>query len=79
MPIGLKDSLKMARLAKEQEIVNVLLQRLDLSYEAIGRLFGVSEWPIKQIVKKHQLSRPRGRKPKDITLVTTAAVTIQRK
>ena len=74
MPVGLKDSLKMARLAKEQEIVTVLLQRPDLSYEAIGRLFGVSEWPIKQIVKKHQLARPRGRKRKDVTLVTTPPV-----
>jgi hypothetical protein len=66
MPIGLKDSLKMARLAKEQEIVSVLLQRLDLSYEAIGELFGVSEWPIKQIVQKYRLSRPRGRKQRTL-------------
>jgi hypothetical protein len=66
MPVGLKDSLKMARLEKEQEIVSLLLQRPDLSYEAIGRMFGVSEWPIKQIVRKHQLSRPRGRKAKNI-------------
>jgi hypothetical protein len=65
MPVGLKDSLKMARLAKEQEIVTVLLQRPDLSYEAIGRLFGVSEWPIKHIVQKYQLSRRCGRKPKN--------------
>ena len=65
MPVGLKDSIKMARLEKEQEIIAVLLQRPDLSYEAIGRLFGVSEWPIKQIVQKYQLSRPRGRKAKN--------------
>lgn len=75
MPVGLKESLRMARLAKEQEIVTVLLERPDLSYGAIGRLFGVTEWPIKQIVKKHQLARPRGRKPKGITLVTTPPVT----
>jgi hypothetical protein len=62
MPIGLKDSLKMARLAKEQEIIRVLLQRPDLSYEAIGELFGVSEWPIKQIVQKYRISRRPGRK-----------------
>jgi hypothetical protein len=79
MPIGLKDSLKMARLAKEQEIVSVLLKRPDLSYEAIGRLFGVSEWPIKQIVHKYQLSRPRGRKTKRVTPVTTAPVAVQGK
>ena len=77
MPIGLKESFKMARLAKEQEIVAVLLERPDLSYEAIGRLFGVSEWPIKQIVKKYQVSRPRGRKPRDVTPVTTPPVTVQ--
>ncbi|HEV2399386.1 MAG TPA: hypothetical protein VGS27_20735 [Candidatus Sulfotelmatobacter sp.] len=77
MPVGLKESFKMARLAKEQEIVAVLLERPDLSYGAIGRLFGVSEWPIKQIVKKHQLSRPPGRKPKDVTPVTTPPVTVQ--
>lgn len=57
----------MARLAKEQEIVNLLLERPDLSYEAIGRLFGVSEWPIKQIVQKHRMSRRPGRKAKNIT------------
>ena len=70
MPIGLKDSLKMARLEKEQEIVNVLLERPDLSYEAIGKLFGVSEWPIKQIVQKHRMSRRPGRKTKNVTRVT---------
>jgi DNA-directed RNA polymerase specialized sigma24 family protein len=67
MPIGLKDSLKMARLAKEQEIVTVLLQRPDLSYEAIGKLFGVSEWPIKQIVQKYRMSRRPGRKARNVT------------
>lgn len=77
MPVGLKESFKMARLAKEQEIVAVLLERPDLSYDAIGTLFGVSEWPIKQIAKKHRLSRPRGRKPKNITTVTTTPVTVQ--
>ncbi|MBZ5720743.1 MAG: hypothetical protein LAO03_10220 [Acidobacteriia bacterium] len=79
MPVGLKDSLKMARLAKEQEIVTILLQRPDLSYEAIGRLFGVSEWPIKRIVEKYRISRPRGRKAKSITAVTMAPVTAQGK
>ena len=69
MPIGLRDSLKIARLEKEQEIVTVLLQRPDLSCEAIGELFGVSEWPIKQIVQKHRMSRRRGRKLKNITPV----------
>jgi hypothetical protein len=72
MPIGLKDSLTMARLAKEQEIVSVLLQRPDLSYEAIGELFGVSEWPIKQIVQKYRMSRRRGRKAKNITPVAAS-------
>lgn len=66
MPIGLKESVKMARLAKEQEIVSLLLQRPDLSYEAVGELFGVSEWPIKQIVEKNRISRRRGRKPKNV-------------
>jgi hypothetical protein len=79
MPIGLKDSLKMARLAKEQEILTVLLERPDLSYEAIGRLFGVSEWPIKQIVQQYQLSRPRGRKAKNITPVTGSPMAAQGK
>ena len=79
MTVGLKDSLKIARLAKEQEIVTVLLQRPDLSYEAIGRLFGVSEWPIKQIVQKYQLSRPRGRKAKNIPPVTGTPMVAQRK
>lgn len=64
MPIGLKDSLKMARLDKELEIVRVLLQRPDLSYEAIGELFGVSDWPIKHIVQKYHMSRRPGRKAK---------------
>ena len=66
MPIGLKDSLKMARVKKEQEIVRLLLQRPDLSYEAVGELFGVSEWPIKQIVQRYHMSRRPGRKPKNI-------------
>lgn len=79
MPVGLKDSIKMARLAKEQEIVTVLLQRPDLSYEAIGRLFGVSDWPIKRIVEKYRISRPRGRKAKNITPVTMPPVTAQGK
>jgi hypothetical protein len=69
MPIGLKESVKMARLAKEQEIVRLLLQRPDLGYEAIGELFGVSEWPIKQIVQKYRISRRRGRKLKNIAPV----------
>ena len=67
MPIGLRDSMKLARLEKEQEILAVLLQRPDLGYEAIGELFGVSEWPIKQIVQKYRISRRRGRKAKNIT------------
>ena len=66
MPIGLKESVKMARLAKEQEIVRLLLQRPDLSYEAVGELFGVSEWPIKHIVQKYSMSRRPGRKVKSI-------------
>jgi transposase len=71
MPIGLKDSMKMARLEKEQEIITVLLQRPDLSYEAIGEMFGVSEWPIKQIVQKYRISRRRGRKVRNITPAAT--------
>lgn len=67
MPIGLKESLMMARVAKEEEIVSVVLQRPDLSYEAIGELFGVSEWPIKHIVQKYRMSRRPGRKVKKIT------------
>ncbi len=70
MPIGLKESVKIARLAKEQEIITVLLQRPDLSYEAVGKLFGVSEWPIKQIVEKNRISRRCGRKPKNVGPVT---------
>jgi transposase len=66
MPIGLKDSLKIARLEKEREIVTVLLRRADLSYEEIGEMFGVSDWPIKQIVQKYRISRRRGRKAKNI-------------
>ena len=72
MPIGLKESLKIARFVKEQEVVSVLLQRPDLSYEAIGELFGVSEWPIKQIVQKYRISRRRGRKVKNITSVAAS-------
>jgi DNA-directed RNA polymerase specialized sigma subunit len=67
MPIGLKDSLKIARSEKEQEIVRVLLQRPDLTYEAIGELFGVSEWPIKRIVQKYRMPRRPGRKAKKTT------------
>lgn len=77
MFVKLKDSLKIARLEKEQEILTVLLERAELSYEAIGKLFGVSEWPIKQIMRRNQLSRPRGRKAKKITPVTTPRVTAQ--
>ena len=66
MPIGLRDSMKLARLEKEQEILAVLLQRPDLDYGAIGELFGVSEWPIKQIVQKYRISRRRGRKAKNM-------------
>ena len=54
----------LARLEKEREIVTVLLQRPDLSYEEIGELFGVSEWPIKQIVQKYRMSRRPGPKSK---------------
>lgn len=67
MPIGLKDSMKLARLEKEQEIIAVLRERPDLSYESVGELFGVSEWPIKQIVQRYRMSRRRGRKAKNIT------------
>ena len=62
MLIALKDSMKQARAVKEQEILSILIERPDLSYEAIGKMFGVSEWPIKQIVKKYNLNRKRGPK-----------------
>ena len=62
MPVALKDSMKQARAVKEQEILSILIERHDLSYEAIGKMFGVSEWPIKQIVKKYNLNRKRGPK-----------------
>ena len=71
MPVGLKDSLRTARLAKEQEILSILIERHDLSYEAIGKVFGVSEWPIKQIVKKYNLNRKRG--PKKSIIQNTGA------
>jgi hypothetical protein len=70
MPIGLKDSMKLARLEKEQEIIAVLLDRPDLSYESVGKLFGVSEWPIKHIVQKYRISRRPGRKTKKSTSAT---------
>jgi DNA-directed RNA polymerase specialized sigma subunit len=73
MPIGLKDSMRAARAAKEQEILDVLINRKDLSYEQIGQMFGVSEWPIKQIVKKYHLKRERG--PKPVTAVTSLTKT----
>ena len=61
----------MARAVKEQEILSILIERHDLSYEAIGKMFGVSEWPIKQVVKKYKLNRKRG--PKKSTVQNTGA------
>ena len=61
--VGLKESIKMARIAKEQEIADVITSRKDLTYEQVGRLYGVSEWTIKQLVIKLHLTGLRKRGP----------------
>src|SRR5271165_954933 len=56
MTVGLKESMKMARIAKEQEIADVITSRKDLTYEQVGEMYGVSEWTIKQLVIKLHLT-----------------------
>jgi hypothetical protein len=66
MPVGYKQSLQAARISKEVEVANFLLERPDLNYDVIAKTFGVSRWLIKRIAKKYSITRPYGPKPKSV-------------
>jgi hypothetical protein len=52
----------------ELEIRDLIINRPDLSYPVIARLFDVTMDTILAIVKKFSIQRPRGRKPRPTPL-----------
>lgn len=64
MQISLKNTLKTARLSFDARLAAVLIARPDLSYEQIGKDFGVSETVIRRVMKQYSIGlRKRGPKP----------------
>jgi hypothetical protein len=72
MPISLRESMRMARTAKELEILEVIRSRTDLTYEIIGKAFGVSGDTIKVINRRIGTARVRGPKKQNPQVVPNA-------
>jgi hypothetical protein len=56
----LKESLQRTRQAVENEIAKTILDRQDLTYREIGKLFGVSDAYVAGIAKSRKIQRPSG-------------------
>jgi hypothetical protein len=56
----LKESLKRTRQAVENEITQTILDRPDLTYREIGKLFGVSDAYVAGVAKSRKIQRPAG-------------------
>jgi len=61
MPQTVRDAVAAARRAIRVEIRDAIVGRDDLSYTAIGQLFGVSWWTVQQVANEFGVKRgPRG-------------------
>lgn len=61
MPQTVKEAVAAARRAIRLEIRDVIVGRDDLTYTAIGQLFGISWWTVQQIANEFSVNRgPRG-------------------
>jgi len=61
MPQTVKEAVAAARRSIRLEIRDTIVNRDDLSYTAIGRLFGISWWTVQQIANEFGVQRgPRG-------------------
>jgi transposase len=60
----MRDTLKTARLRFDTRLAEVLVRRPDMSYDEIGKAFGVSETAIRGVLRRFNLgARKRGPKP----------------
>jgi DNA-binding GntR family transcriptional regulator len=63
-PIDLRARIEQVRLSFDTRLAEVLLDRPDLSQDAIGRQFGVSRNVIRRVMKQFNINtRKRGPKP----------------
>lgn len=60
MPQTVREAVAAARRAIRIEIRDAIVNREDLSYTAIGRLFGVSWWTVQQIANEFDVKRGQG-------------------
>ena len=70
---SIREQLKTARFQVEAQVVEIILTRKDLSYEAIGRKFGISESTVKQIIKRRGVNPQRKRGPSQAYLKALSA------
>lgn len=71
MPQTVREAVRAARRAIRLEIRDAIVNRDDLSYTALGRLYGCSWWTVQQIANEFGVKRgPRGprRRRKSVTL-----------
>ena len=63
---SIREQLETARFNVEAQVAEVILSRKDLSYKAIGKMFGISESTVKEIIKRRGVNpqRKTGPKPK---------------
>jgi len=61
---SLKEQLNTARFKVEAQVAEIILTRKDLSYESIGRMFGISESTVKEIIKRRGVNPQRKTGPK---------------
>ena len=63
---SVREQLETARFKVEAQVAEIVLTRKDLSYEAIGKIFGISESTVKEIIKRRGVNpqRKTGPKPK---------------
>lgn len=64
---NVREQLRTARFKAESQVAEIVLTRKDLSYEAIGKMFGISESTVKEIIKRRGVNpeRKTGPKPKN--------------
>ena len=60
MPQTVKEAVAAARRAIRLEIRDTIVNRDDLSYTAIGRLFGISWWTVQQVANEFGVNRGQG-------------------
>jgi hypothetical protein len=60
MPQTVREAVAAARRAIRLEIRDAIVNRDDLSYTVIGRLFGVSWWTVQQVANEFGVKRGQG-------------------